>query len=95
MTSDEYRNEYLNSPHWYSTRKTIYRRAAGTCERCGLLPPDGGIHHHDYRSLGRETPETLTALCTRCHKFVHGLGDDPRQALTGNLDVWRQLIFGA
>jgi len=51
-------------------RFIVRKRARGKCERCGLgLPLD--LHHLHYRTVGRETPADLLALCRDCHDAAH------------------------
>jgi 5-methylcytosine-specific restriction endonuclease McrA len=41
--------------HWDVTRKIVYARARGRCEKCSDLAPLQ-IHHRHYRTLGQESP---------------------------------------
>jgi hypothetical protein len=50
--------------------------ARGRCERCGCRSEILEVHHLHYKSLWRELPEDLEALCPRCHD----LADEERRS---------------
>ncbi len=52
------------------SRAAVISRAAGRCEKCGERARLQ-LHHLHYESVGRETPEDLTALCDDCHRGCH------------------------
>ncbi|WP_415171578.1 HNH endonuclease [Nocardioides sp.] len=55
-------------------RESIYARAGGNCDRCGVaMHPDAWeCHHRKLRSRGGEdSHENLVALCPGCHRWVH------------------------
>lgn len=56
----------LRSPEWRDLRLEVLARSQGRCERCEEHLADE-IHHLHYRTLGRETPADLQALCVDCH----------------------------
>lgn len=56
-------------------RASIYARADGMCDRCGVgMAPDAWeCHHRQLRSRGGgDSHENLVALCTGCHVWAHG-----------------------
>lgn len=63
----------LVSPReWQSIRKTVFDRAAGTCQVCGW---QGRLHCHEVwrydESTGVQAFETFLALCRFCHDVKH------------------------
>ncbi|MCY4726731.1 HNH endonuclease signature motif containing protein [Nocardioides sp. STR2] len=55
-------------------RTSIYCRAGGLCDRCGVgLDPDAWeCHHRKLRSRGGpDTFGNLVALCSGCHHWAH------------------------
>ena len=52
---------YLRSEEWKAIRKSIWRRAGGTCERCGMRPMNH-VHHLSYQSLYDETSTTSKGI---------------------------------
>lgn len=61
---------YLRSAAW-KVRATMMRDIAQhRCEDCGQ-PERLQIHHLTYKTLGRENPRDLIALCDRCHQEAH------------------------
>lgn len=71
MTSEEYREVYLRSPHWATTRKVALERAERRCQVCNAKD-NLDVHHRTYERLGEERPADLTVLCRRCHDLFHG-----------------------
>jgi hypothetical protein len=63
-------NEYLNSTVWKEKRKLVLKRAAGTCEGCGVSPPVE-VHHRTYENWKSEFLFELVAVCNECHKRLH------------------------
>lgn len=66
----QYREEYLRSPHWRSTRLGALERAGHRCQVCNAAQRLD-VHHRTYERLGRERPEDLTVLCRTCHETFH------------------------
>jgi hypothetical protein len=61
--------EYLQSPHWLSTR-TAYMRVYGwDCKRCDGKASQ--LHHQTYDRLGHERLDDLASVCDGCHEIVH------------------------
>ena len=64
--------EYLDSPEWWTIRRSAMRRAQFRCERESPLGPrhDGplDIHHKHYRTLGCESLDDVEVLCRACHR---------------------------
>lgn len=50
--------------------------ARGRCERCECRSEILEVHHLHYRTLWRELPEDLEALCPKCHD----LADEERRS---------------
>lgn len=67
-----YREEYLKSEHWKSTREWAIRATGYRCQFCG-----SGIrlhvHHNNYNNLGNEGLSDIKVLCEKCHKIFHGV----------------------
>ena len=61
----------MGSGGWRRRRAAAIRRAGRRCQRCGARGPLD-VHHLTYRTLGRERPGDLLALCESCHGAVHG-----------------------
>jgi len=73
-TEPAYRSyrEYLKHPKFLAVRAEVFRRAGGTCERCGRRPPTEP-HHLRYPPWGTfDVPENLLAICHQCHCEIHG-----------------------
>lgn len=76
MTKTEYA-QYLQSPHWKSTRLEAIETANHKCERCEIprwlaeiaYDQDLNVHHLSYENLGAEEWDDLQALCRRCHEI--------------------------
>lgn len=65
--------DYLQSPHWKTTRAAAIVRAGGRCQVCnatGTLH----VHHRSYLNKGHEQPGDLTVLCENCHRLFHEHG---------------------
>jgi hypothetical protein len=71
MTRDEYRKQYLRSPHWRETRERALERAGHRCQVCNS-EQRLDVHHRTYERIGAEEPGDLTVLCRRCHDLFHG-----------------------
>ena len=61
----------MGSGGWRRRRAAAIRRAGRRCQRCGARGPLD-VHHLTYRTLGRERPGDLLAVCERCHGVLHG-----------------------
>lgn len=64
--------EYLNSQHWYETRREALKKANHKCEVCGCSG-SLDIHHLSYKRMWCELPTDLIALCRDCHHKIHGV----------------------
>lgn len=62
--------QYLQSPEWSTKRKATLKAADYKCQMCNSAT-DLHVHHTTYKSLYREKPEHLVALCSHCHTLVH------------------------
>ena len=78
-------NEYLNSSAWKEKRKLVLKRAAGTCEGCGISPPVE-VHHRTYENWKLEFLFELVAVCNECHQRLHPLIAAPVEAFEDGLD---------
>jgi hypothetical protein len=63
--------DYLRSAQWQEKRIQVLQRANGICEICELNEATD-IHHNSYDHFGAEPLEDLDAVCTFCHKVLHG-----------------------
>lgn len=65
--------EYLKTPYWQSVREAVFERECHVCHLCRKSGPLQ-VHHISYQYRGDELRhlETVTALCSSCHKHVHG-----------------------
>ena len=79
MNAEQYRTEYLVSPHWLATRAAALERAGNRCQVCNSAVRLE-VHHRTYENLGRELPADLTVLCRACHGLFHGVEVDMRDA---------------
>ena len=61
--------EYLSSPEWKSKRAKILKMAGYKCRKCGK--PATEVHHETYERIFNERLTDLTALCRKCHRFLH------------------------
>jgi len=64
--------EYIASEEWQQSpqRLECLRRAANSCEMCGVKY-GLEVHHIHYRNFGNETPDQLVYLCCLCHDYTH------------------------
>lgn len=62
--------EYLRSPEWRAKADAVMERDHGRCQRCG--DPSVDVHHKTYDRIFCEWLGDLEALCSRCHRLVHG-----------------------
>ena len=67
---EEYR-EYLASPAWLEKRQLILQNAGGICQCCEHFPATQ-VHHLTYERIGHELPSDLMAVCSYCHRLIHG-----------------------
>lgn len=65
--------DFLQSEYWHNVRKAVLEREGHKCHLC-RSPESLQIHHITYVHRGDELRhlETVTALCSGCHKKVHG-----------------------
>lgn len=64
-------DDYIASATWREKREPILARAGGCCERCHLPCDRLEVHHRTYERFGgRELPDDLEALCSRCHQIA-------------------------
>jgi 5-methylcytosine-specific restriction endonuclease McrA len=63
--------EYLQTPHWKTTKARALLRAGGICKRCHATGKRLDVHHLSYDRLGREAESDLKVLCSECHAAEH------------------------
>lgn len=87
--------QYLQSPHWKSTRLEAIENADNKCEQCQIprwlakiaYDQDLNVHHLSYANKGREEPEDLQALCRRCHEIEKFGRSDLREPKSTHCEV--------
>ncbi len=65
---------YLCSPDWAAKRTAVLARKHGLCEYeggCGNRATQ--VHHRTYDRIGAEKLEDLLAVCSTCHRTIHGI----------------------
>lgn len=84
-----YQDPYQD-PAWRHQRWKVLRRAGGVCESC-LEREATEVHHVAYTQdkLGEEPAFNLRALCSPCHRRIHGGGQQsqgraPRETRSGD-----------
>ena len=66
--------EYLMSDDWQDRRKELMEEVGWVCAECGDKATQ--LHHVCYDNLGEEEVDVdVVALCTACHKEIHGNKD--------------------
>lgn len=75
-TPEKY-DQYLESEHWKNFRKEIIDKNK-RCQICGNKAKQ--LHHLHYRTLYKEQPSDVIALCDKCHCFIH-----PESKMTDNI----------
>lgn len=68
---------YMKSPAWREKSNICIAAANGRCQRCEVAKATQ-THHTTYRRLFAELPEDLMAVCSSCHRAIHG--KPPKQA---------------
>jgi 5-methylcytosine-specific restriction endonuclease McrA len=63
---------YLHSSEWRSLRRRVMARSRGICESCKKAPV-AEVHHLTYRHAMKESLAQLKAVCTTCHRQLHGM----------------------
>lgn len=67
-------HEYLETPHWNTTREAAKSRADYRCQVCNTNERTLHTHHRTYENRGEEKPEDLIVLCDKCHELFHKNG---------------------
>lgn len=67
---EEY-NKYLDSWEWSEKAYKVMKRANFICEGC-LEAEAKEVHHMTYTHIYREFMFELVALCSSCHRRIHG-----------------------
>jgi len=73
ITSEWYRNVYLQSDHWQKIKKEALREAKGLCQLCNK-DQFVNVHHRTYENLGHEDIKDVIVLCLDCHSKFHVIG---------------------
>ena len=68
--TDEYK-KYLESWEWSDKAYKVKKRANFICEGC-LEAPATEVHHTTYTHIYNEFMFELLALCSSCHRRIHG-----------------------
>ena len=63
---------YLRSKKWRKKKKECIEFYGEFCFMCGKYSKRLQIHHLSYSNIGNESMSDLMALCSRCHKLIHG-----------------------
>ena len=66
--------EQIRQVEWFSLREFVLERDNYTCQECGEMKIDAGLHvHHIYPVYkgGQSVEENLIALCHDCHRDKH------------------------
>ena len=69
---EQYEGYITGSQEWQQRRRLVLERARSLCEAC-LLKPATQVHHVNYDSLYAEVLFDLRAVCSECHKRIHGI----------------------
>ena len=69
--------KYLQSKRWKAVSKQVMDKYGYKCVDCGSVIKLN-VHHLTYKHIGKEEDhlDDLTLLCNKCHKQVHGIGDE-------------------
>jgi hypothetical protein len=84
--ADDVYARYMHSPRWQQNRQPALDRAAGRCERCGVVCCALEVHHITYERSTNELPDDLLALCLSCHRAADR---ERRAAWREQLEKWR------
>ena len=71
MKKNEY-HEYLKSDAWLARRDACLEFWGNRCALCNEGFMQMEVHHRTYERVGNEVPTDLIALCSPCHKKMHG-----------------------
>jgi len=67
----EWFGRYLRSPRWALKRQLVLEREDHLCQGCRSARAVE-VHHTTYANAGNEPLFDLVALCSACHRSVHG-----------------------
>ena len=70
--------QYIESAEWASRRMKFLEFYGHRCTVC-FAQEDLHIHHRYYTEFRKESTDTCTVLCERCHALVHPKGQLPYQ----------------
>ncbi len=65
--------KYLNSSHWKQFRINALAYYGTCCTVCSNRTRKLHVHHLNYDSLGNESFDDVTILCSKCHQDEHDL----------------------
>jgi 5-methylcytosine-specific restriction endonuclease McrA len=68
----EYERYIRDSDDWWEIRTKVMRRDNNWCQACWDAPATE-VHHKSYEQLYREILWELEAVCSACHRKIHGL----------------------
>jgi 5-methylcytosine-specific restriction endonuclease McrA len=61
--------KYLQSPHWYNYKQSVYRDKPYYCYLCQKREKLE-LHHITYKNLGNENIDDVIYLCHKCHLYA-------------------------
>lgn len=67
----EYERYIRESPDWWSIRERVMRRDNHWCQAC-FEKTATEVHHTTYANLYQEILWELKAVCSECHRKIHG-----------------------
>ena len=71
-SAEKPRRVRLDAEAYHALRWKILERDAWRCQRCGFIS-GVEVHHIQRRSqLGDDSEGNLIALCSDCHRAIHG-----------------------
>lgn len=91
----------IDSKHWLSFRKRVFKRDKYQCQRCEQFYGENGLqltaHHIIPRPRGRTVIKNLITLCNSCHDFVEingfDFGNSNLKIETKSID-WHKWVYG-
>lgn len=90
--------QLLTDPRWQKKRLEIFERDSFRCQRCSDSKKTLHVHH-SYYTFGVDPwnypPETLSALCSDCHKQEHDIGGDLSLSLAKMLACFEERRYFA
>jgi hypothetical protein len=81
---------HLRSPYWANLKTKVMRRRGAKCEMCCASEKPLDLHHHHYRTFGRERQKDVAVLCRECHR----LADAERRMRGAAQRAWIRVVDG-